>query len=158
MTKRTWLVTTAALLLACAPGPADIHWGVQECAQCQMVIADERFAGQVVDRRGNTYGFDAIECMAAFINEARVTEGDVHSVWVADGRSAWVPVEAVTFVHSDGIRSPMGGGYAARTDRATAAALQAEAGGSLLSWADLLERVAASDHGHSHAGAAGGAR
>jgi copper chaperone NosL len=137
------------VLVACAAGPDPVHWGVEECARCQMVISDERFAGQVVDRRGNTYKFDAIECMAAFLNDGKVADADVHSVWVADGPDGWAAAEAATFVHSPDIRSPMGGGFTAHADVGVARLLQAEVGGELLTWRNVLARVA--DTGHDHA-------
>jgi copper chaperone NosL len=155
------LVVPALLLGACAGGPQPVHWGVEECAHCQMVISDDRFAGQVVDRRGNTYKFDAIECMAAFLNGRAVAAEDVAGAWVADGPDAWVPSESATFVHSADIRSPMGGGYTAHADSDAARQLHAEVGGILLTWRDVLERVERDGHadhgGHDAAhGPAGG--
>jgi copper chaperone NosL len=142
-------VLSGVVLAACAAGPDAVHWGVEECARCQMVISDERFAGQVVDRRGNTYKFDAIECMAAFLNDAQVADADIHSVWVADGTDGWAAAAEATFVHSPDIRSPMGGGFTAHADAGMARQLQAEVGGELLTWRDVLARVA--DTGHDHA-------
>jgi copper chaperone NosL len=146
-----------ALLLAlvlggCAKGPDVVHWGVEECAHCQMMISDERFAGQVVDRRGKTYKFDALECMADWVNRGGIAAADIHSVWVANGPDAWTPVEDASFLHSDGIRSPMGGGYIAFADAAAAVELQAELGGQFLTWTDVLARVAANGHVHGSYG------
>jgi copper chaperone NosL len=150
-TGRGLLLLVAALLLAaCAAGPQAVHWGVEECAHCQMVISDERFAAQVVDRRGNTYKFDAIECMADFVNGDRLAAADLHSAWIAHGRDGWVNVTDAAFLHSDNTRSPMGGGYTAHADVAAARALQAEVGGRLLTWDELVARVAQT--GHDHAG------
>lgn len=145
------LVAPALLVSACAEGPQPVHWGVEECAHCQMVISDDRFAGQVVDRRGNTYKFDAIECMAAFLNGGTVAAEDVAGSWVADGPDAWVTAESATFVHSVEIRSPMGGGYTAHADGDAARQLQSEVGGVLLTWRDVLERVELEGH-PDHAG------
>ncbi|HSJ05080.1 MAG TPA: nitrous oxide reductase accessory protein NosL [Longimicrobiales bacterium] len=149
---------SAVVLAACAAGPDPVHWGVEECARCRMVISDERFAGQVVDRRGNTYAFDAIECMAAFLNDGTVADADVHSVWIADGRDGWVAAGDATFIHSPNIRSPMGGGLVAHADAGTARRLQEEVGGDVLTWQDVLARLAESGHshaGHPHAGETG---
>lgn len=161
--RRRFSVPVGAVLLlgACAAGPQPVHWGVEECAHCRMVIADERFAGQVVDRRGNMFKFDAIECMAAFLNDGSIAAADVAGAWIADGPDAWVPAEAATFLHSAGIRSPMGGGFTAHADADVARALQVEVGGDLLAWRDVLDRVRRDGHadhtGHEQpAGAAGG--
>jgi copper chaperone NosL len=152
---RAGVLSALVLLLAsCAKGPEAVHWGVEECAHCQMSIGDERYAGQVVDRRGMTYKFDALECMAAFMAGGELPAAGVHSVWVADGRDGWTPAAEASFLHSDGIRSPMGGGYAAYATVEAARAMHAEVGGELLRWQDVLERVTAAGHEHAD-GAAG---
>jgi copper chaperone NosL len=129
----------ALFLAACAAAPEAVHWGVEECAQCQMVISDDRYAAQVVDQRGKTYKFDAIECMTAFLNGDRLAAGDIHSVWVADGRDAWVRAEDAHFVHSENIRSPMGGGLTAHGTADAARQLHTEVGGEILPWAAVLQ-------------------
>lgn len=147
----------ALLLVACTVGPESVHWGVEECAHCRMVISDERFAGQIVDRRGKTHKFDAIECMAAFLNGGGVATADVHSIWVADGPDAWRPVEATTFLHSPQTRTPMGGGYTAHASAGAAQAAQQEVGGDVLTWQDVRQRVGSGDAAaHRHdSGSAG---
>jgi copper chaperone NosL len=144
----TLLLLGAVLITACAAAPDDVHWGMEECAQCQMVISDERFAGQVVDRRGKTYKFDAIECMAAFVDSGALAAADIHSLWIADGRDSWVAVEEAAFLHSENTRSPMGGGYTAHADGDAARRLQAEVGGELLTWQQVRDRVALTGHDH----------
>jgi copper chaperone NosL len=151
------LALALPLLGACAAGPQPAHWGVEECTHCRMVIGDERFAGQVVDRRGKTYKFDALECMAAWLNDAAVAEADLHSTWIASGRDGWIRVEEATFLHSEGLRSPMGGGYTGYATADEARRLQAQVGGELMTWGQLRARAA--DHepgahaGHDHHGA-----
>jgi copper chaperone NosL len=144
----TLLLLGAVLVTACAPAPDDVHWGMEECAQCQMVIGDERFAAQVVDQRGKTYKFDAIECMAAFVDGGALAAGDIHSLWVADGRDSWVDVEEAAFLYSENTRSPMGGGYTAHADGDAARRLQAEVGGELMTWQQVRDRVALTGHDH----------
>jgi copper chaperone NosL len=157
---RVLLLTLLALVLsACAAGPQAAHWGVEECAHCRMVIGDERFAGQVVDRRGKAYKFDALECMAAYLNESGIAEADVHSTWIASGRDGWIRVEDAAFLHSDALRSPMGGGYSGYASIDAARAVQEQVGGEILTWQEVRQR--ATDHAHgdhadpTHAGHAG---
>jgi hypothetical protein len=67
--------------------------------------------------------------MAAFVNGgARRLAISTPSGSRTAGR--WVAVEEATFVHSEDIRSPMGGGYTAHADSDAARQLQAEVGGS----------------------------
>jgi copper chaperone NosL len=146
--RRLVLALAAPLVLAaCATGPEPVHWGVESCAHCQMVISDDRFAGQVVDTRGKTYKFDAIECMAAFLKDDIVAAAEVKSVWVADGPDGWIEAGAATFVHSDNVRTPMGGGFSAHADAVSAGAFAAEVEGRVLTWEDVLARASSHDHG-----------
>jgi copper chaperone NosL len=149
------LLLPALLVSACAPGPDALHWGMEECAHCQMVIGDERFAAQAVDRRGKTYKFDAIECMAAFVDGGAVAAADIHSLWIADGPDSWTRVEDAAFLHSENMRSPMGGGYTAHATTEAARRLQAEVGGELLTWQDVRSRVARTGHVHGAHDSAG---
>jgi copper chaperone NosL len=148
------LALALPLLGACAAGPQPAHWGVEECSHCRMVIGDERFAGQVVDRRGKTYKFDALECMAAWLNDGAGAEADLHSTWIASGRDGWIRVDGATFLHSERLRSPMGGGYTGYATADEAQRLQAEVGGELLTWEQLRLRAAESGAhaGHDHVG------
>jgi copper chaperone NosL len=141
------VILAAVLVSACAAGPQQAHWGVEECTHCRMVIGDERFAGQVVDRRGNTFKFDALECMAAWLAEERPASAELHSIWVASGREGWVRVEDASFLHSDALRSPMGSGYSAHPTADAARRAQQQVGGELLTWEEVRTRAAAHRHG-----------
>lgn len=137
----------ALLVAACSRGPDQVHWGVEECAHCQMMISDDRFAGQIMDARGKTWKFDALECIPAFLAANDV--GD-YTAWVSDGPTGWTPVEDAYFVRSEQIRSPMGGGLMAFPDRAAAEATAGEVGGVVLDWEGVLASPAMGHNGHHH--------
>lgn len=143
----------ALLAAACARGPEQVLWGVEECAHCQMMISDDRFAGQIMDARGRTWKFDAVECMPAFLAEF---DGGEYAAWVSDGPSGWTPVDEAYFVHSPRVHSPMGGGLIAATDRGMAEQIARDVEGVILDWAGVLARPAMSDHGHAHGDHGGG--
>ncbi len=106
---------SGALLAGCTPEPEPFHFGEDAGAYCRMTIDDERFASQVVMNTGRVYKFDAIECMASWLETEVADETDIHSVWVANMAEpgALLPALSARFVQSDAIRSPMGGGWAA---------------------------------------------
>ena len=60
-----------ALLTACSQKPDKIRYGSDECAYCKMMITDNRFATQIVTETGKSIKFDAIECMADYVEENR---------------------------------------------------------------------------------------
>lgn len=142
---------TSGLLIvatACGTGPRDVRLGLDECAHCRMSVDDLRFAGQLVSRTGQTWTFDSIECLAAFVAGPDAPGPDaVRSVWVMsfDEPGAWLSADQADFLHSDGIRSPMGVGLAAFRSASRAEGAQtAFGGGEVLDW-DGVRRVVARD-------------
>ncbi len=128
--------------IGCAPGgPEPIVYGEDVCAYCNMVISDQRFGAELVTDKGRIYKFDAVECLAAYYQQADTAE--VGSVWVTDltepGRL--IPAEAALYLQSPSLRSPMGLNLAAFADRAALDAVQARYGGETLSWTEVLAVV-----------------
>jgi nitrous oxidase accessory protein len=145
----------AALVTACSIGPEPIQLGSDECAQCRMTISEPQFAAQALSTRGLSYKFDSIECLAAFLEGDALPAAELHSAWVTDFDAAgqWLPVEDAFFVHSERLRSPMGGGLGAHASRAAADAHSARLGaGHVLDWT-AARRIGAAAHGdlpHHH--------
>jgi len=108
-------LSASALLGGCTPEPEPFHFGEDAGAYCRMTIDDERFASQVVMKTGRVFKFDAIECMASWLETDVANENDIHSVWVTnmEDPGALIPALEARFVQHEAIRSPMGGGWAA---------------------------------------------
>ena len=124
---------------ACSTGPRDIQFGKEECANCSMTVTDQRFAAELVTNTSKTYVFDAIECLAAFMNQQTVPEADIASIWVmrhdapgifTDGMKAW-------YLHSPAIQSPMGMNLAGFEKEAEFNTARSKHGGELLRWTGL---------------------
>ena len=125
-------VCAVLLLGGCAPEPRSFNLGEDTDDWCRMTITDARFAAQVVTTTGKAYKFDSIECLRSFLGAGRVSDEEVHSIWVSDAADPGVllPVESAFLVQDGSIRSPMGGGLAAFSTSEAAAA----AGGTMLEW------------------------
>lgn len=118
---------SGTLLAACTPEPEPFHFGEDAGAYCRMTIDDNRFASQVVMQTGRAYKFDAIECLASWLETDVADETDIHSIWVTNMAEpgALIPALQARFVQHEAIRSPMGGGWAAfETDKAALEALR----------------------------------
>jgi copper chaperone NosL len=157
MLRKVAVGLLALFVAGCAVGPEPLRPGIDECAQCRMIVEDPRYAAQLVTSTGRTYTFDAIECMAAFLEAGTVAEDAIHSLWVAahDAPEQWLRVEDAVFVGSPALRTPMSAGIAATADRAGAERLIAQLGeGRLLNWASARAAGAAHTHGggqpHAH--------
>jgi copper chaperone NosL len=138
-------------LAACGIEPRAVNLGSDECAHCRMVIEDTRFAAQLLTDRGRSEVFDAIECLTGALSAGTYPEAEIHSLWVANfgEEGQWVPAGDAFFVHSPGIRSPMGAGLAAHAERSAAEAHMAEVGGHLMTW-EQVRGIAPQGGGHAH--------
>lgn len=144
-----------AMLTACEPKPEAIEWGKEECAHCKMNIADKRFAAQLLTAKGKAYKFDAIECLAGYMNDGKITKPDIHSLWVMDydNPGTFLPAQKSFFLQSAQFQSPMSLNLAAfANSKAVQAALQ-KFGGKELYWDGVRLLVAkewASETPHQH--------
>jgi len=139
---------------ACAPaGPRAVRYGDEACGFCRMTITDRRFGGQVSSARGRLEVFDAVECLADYVNTsvAAPPATEPHA-WVADFQhpGRWIPVDSARFVRLARAGSPMGAGLAAL--RAGAPAGDIAIDGPVMTWTELLAaRRAARTVQSSHA-------
>jgi copper chaperone NosL len=111
-----------------------------------MTLADPRFAAELVTRTGKTFPFDDIGCMATYIATGGVDPSDIHSLWVHDVTRAdsLLPLSAVLLLTQDSIATPMDHGIVAVRPGPAADSLRVRVGGRILSWDEVLTRVAAS--------------
>ncbi len=137
---------------ACDRGPQDIRIGQQECDHCRMMISQEQFAAQLITQQARQYAFDAIECMAAFVNQGDGRDLDIHSLWVPDFKEPgrWIAAEAATYLQSDGLRSPMALNFSAYADERSARDQQQEFGGQVVTWDGVQSIVRDSWSGGNH--------
>jgi copper chaperone NosL len=151
------LLTPLVLFTACGePEPQPVHVGAEECAHCRMLISERRWAAQLLTTRGRAINFDSIECLAAWVRTAGTDAADVHSLWVTDALEGdgWVNVDDAAFLRSPSLRTPMGGGLAAYSSAARAREQQAQLGGAVLSWPEVVSTATpAADGGEHHHGA-----
>ena len=143
--RRTVMLAAAVLMIitACNPGPQDIRIGQQECDHCRMIISQEQFAAQLVTSEGRQYAFDAIECMAAFVNSSNAEEMDIHSLWVPDflAPGRWLPAGGAWYLQSEKLRSPMALNFSAYASEQAVREQQASFGGPVLNWEEVQSIV-----------------
>ena len=128
------------------------------CSHCKMAIEDDQFRARAELASGETYRYDAVECM---VNQLKTGfDGEIASLTVTDYPSG-DPIDAreAVYLKSPAIRSPMGANLSAYAGRAAALEMQRNHGGELLSWVELQARFADSQYGqagheHHHGGVA----
>jgi copper chaperone NosL len=151
MTRFCFLLSAAALLAvpACTPdersGPPAIRYGLEECAECGMIISDERFAAAILvadDAGGHYLLFDDTGDLLEYERThpgLPVRERFVHDA----GTKAWVDARSAWYVLAESVQTPMGTGILAYADHAPAAQAAARHAGRLMRFADLAAARAA---------------
>ena len=101
-----------------------------------MLVSDTRFVAQLVTEHGRHKKFDSIECLLDGLR----TETGHRSIWVTNlvNPGQWIEAEKATFIKSEMIKSPMGGGIAAFE---TAAEAKSLIDGTPLTWRELTVRL-----------------
>jgi nitrous oxide reductase accessory protein NosL len=139
------LVAIAILLAAgCGreelAGPPELRPGRDECAECGMLIHDERAASALLVERGRRREhllFDDVGCM---LDHEHGAELGVVERFVRDhGSREWVGAAGAAFLltESDELHTPMGSGIASFADAADAESAQHELGGEVLDYTAL---------------------
>lgn len=122
-------------------GPPTVRLAHDLCAECNMIISDERWATATIvegPRGPEPRLFDDFNCQVRY--EHTHPDLTIHARWSHDHASLeWIPTESARFVRAGGIQSPMGSGAAAFTNDPSAQPLASEQRTSTLSFAELWE-------------------
>ena len=141
--RRASATAAVAVAAACAPsGPQPIADSGRPCDYCRMTISDARFGGQLITRKGKTYAFDSIECLASFYLQ-QTTAATGSAVWVADFANPghWVEAQKAVFARSETHQSPMGLNLVSFAADADPATLPSDAHGATMRWPEVLAVV-----------------
>jgi copper chaperone NosL len=130
----------ALLATACASeaGPPVVHWGVDECAHCHMILAEPRFAAVARGPAGEEARFDDLGCLVTWAAgaQAQGPEAPRWELWAHDAAGeGWLPVDRAHFT-AGRVASPMGSGL--RAWSSADAARSAEPAATVRTWPELL--------------------
>jgi copper chaperone NosL len=105
-----------------------------------MTLADRRYGAEIVTKRGRALPFDDAGCAAEQLATREIGLDEVSSVWVVDYThpDSLIPATGATFVRSKEIKTPMGSGVIATSDRASADSLAQAFHGEVLTWTEIL--------------------
>ncbi len=148
------ILAAPIVVLGCAreaaDGPPVIHLDDDMCAECGMIISDERFACATVfggqATTPETRLFDDFNCMIN--HEAARADTEIIRRWVHDhGTRAWLNAQDAIYLCSPDLQTPMASGVVAFGGRAEAERLLAQVGGELRGFGEV--RAAIAIHGRS---------
>lgn len=139
----------ALTMTGCEPdnpdAPPELRVGDSTCAECNMIISDERFATATVvsDERDRpeTLLFDDFNCQVNHA-EAHSEEYPVLRRWVRDhGTKEWLDLDDAYFVHADNLRTPMASHGAAFSDKQRAEEFAEQLQGEVVEYEKLRLRM-----------------
>ncbi|WP_425075924.1 nitrous oxide reductase accessory protein NosL [Psychroserpens sp. S379A] len=138
-TLKHFVITTLLLMLfSCNVSPKPIDYGNDGCYFCKMTIVDKVHAAEIVTKKGKIYKFDATECMINFLDEFDTSEIALYLSNNYTEPEALIDATKATFLISKNIPSPMGAYLSAFENKSEAEKFQAEKGGDVYNWSELL--------------------
>lgn len=138
-TLKHYLIAALLLILfSCNVSPKAIDYGSDGCHFCKMTIVDKVHAAEIVTKKGKVYTFDATECMINFLNEFDTPQIKLYLSNNYTEPETLIDATQATFLISENIPSPMGAFLSAFKTKKDAENTQAEKGGIIYSWNELL--------------------
>ena len=127
-------------LSACSTAPEKFNYGKDNCAECSMTIMEPKFGAEIVTKKGKIFKFDDVHCIANFIKSGKVRQQDLQRTLFIDydNSNNFLDAEAVSFVVSPQLKSPMNSNAAAFSSKAKADEVSEKTGGQVVSWTELL--------------------
>lgn len=140
MKKVITITFTAVLCLffSCDIEPDQINYGTDACSFCKMTIVDQQHAAQYVTKKGKQFKFDAIECMVNDIADNGSEDIGIFLVSDYGEPGTMTQAKEATYMICKEIKSPMGANLSGFHSMDHALATQAEKGGDLYTWSELL--------------------
>ena len=138
--------TVAATLLiffcSCAAKPEPIVYGKDICYSCKMGMADPKFGGEVITKKGKVYKFDDLHCMIRFLKSGTIHSSEIKENVVVnyEKKNDFLDVITAQFLTSPVLQSPMGSNAAGFTSKESAQKISNNET-ELLNWNDLFNKI-----------------
>lgn len=128
-------------LTSCSVGPEKIEVGKDACSFCRMSIADNRFGGEILTKKGKVYKFDDTHCMLGFIKANTIDKDNIKETYFVNFEEPHDLIQAgrVILLKSKALHSPMGGNIAGFSDQNRLKKAIHKFNGEEQSWNTLLE-------------------
>lgn len=120
--------------------PQPVKLGEEDCVACQMTIVEGQFACEFITDKGKCFKFDDLSCLFTYLAKNNIDENSILKIYVGDYEQPekLIDLKTAALVLGADIKSPMGGGVAAFSDREAAVAFAENTKSELLtSWTVL---------------------
>lgn len=126
-----------------------------KCIQCNMAVANDQFATQLVTEKGKVFTFDDIGCMFEWKKQNQNEK--VAAEFVRDYETLeWIKLDEAVYVYHKDIYTPMAYNVVSFATEEKAKKFAAEYGAEIMSGAEINEHnwgmseAGDEDHHHSH--------
>ena len=134
---------TSLSFSSCSVDPEPFTIGKDDCHVCKMGVADLRFGGELITKKGKIYKFDDMRCMVDFLKSGTIEEKNMKQTLFMNFESPneFLDVKNAWFVASKDIRSPMNSNISAFSNKSAAENMLKDKQGELVTWNEILQRV-----------------
>ena len=129
------------LFLGCSVGSQPIEYGSDGCHFCKMTIVDKTHGAEIVTKKGKVYKFDAAECMVNSLDEFQTKDIAFFLTNIYSEPEILFDATKATFLISENIPSPMGAYLSSFKTKEDASKVQAEHGGTLYTWNEIISHL-----------------
>ena len=135
------VILSLFIFTSCSSQPQPFVAGQDDCHLCKMGLADFKYGGEIITKKGKVYKFDDMRCMINFIKSNSVEEKNISRTLAMNFNkpNEFIDVKNAWFAVSPELRSPMGSNAAGLATKEEAEKLKGSTG-QLLRWTDLLEK------------------
>lgn len=131
------LLPLLLLLTACQPSPKPIEYGSDACDFCKMTIVDAQHGAEAVTSKGKVYQFDAVECLANFMEQQQDKPFAFLLVNGYHSPKELIDAKTCHYLISKNLPSPMGAYLTAFREKSAALEMQKAKGGEVFDWDEV---------------------
>lgn len=130
-------------LVSCSAKPEPFKLGTDVCYTCKMGIADVKFGGELLTRKGKVYKFDDIGCMIRYLKSGAIEQKEIEQTVVVnyEKKDDFINVNMAVLIASPLTRSPMGFNLAAFSNESAAKKHIEGTAGKVFTWTELYQQV-----------------
>lgn len=109
------VILSSLFISSCSTGPEPIKIGSDNCNYCKMTITDNRFAAEIVTKKGKVFKYDDSHCLFAGIADRTIDTTTIKDIYFTDFCSPHnlIKAESGFYIMSEELKAPMGGDIAA---------------------------------------------
>jgi len=137
------LMLMISVFSSCSTHPEPFTIGKDDCYVCKMGVADLKFGGEIITKKGKVFKFDDIGCMISYLKSGSIEEKDIASKVVMNYNkpNEFIDVNKAWFLTSPQVKSPMKSNVSGYTNKTEAEKIKELKTGEITNWTDLYNRA-----------------